>query len=310
MSAIRIATIVAAGFALSTIAPARVQAQFYGNAWRSAGNQYNGYYPGAYSVGGYYGSPYSGYSSSYSSYGNTYYGIGSQGYGANYGVGSYNGLVYPSLAPVGVGPSPIYGTNTTVIQSGQSGGVIQYTNNGNGYTYAPGSSYPTVVTQQPAIGLPRTTVLPSPTPVVIESRPQGSPGTTLYSSPTIGTFSSTSPKPAPMIKLSLPAAATGSLTYSLNGHVYTIQPGYSQTFPDDRAWTIEFLRGPVGSPVATYPLKAGTYIFTIGAAGWELQHPPTVSTSSPLPPSPMLGAPTPAATPTPLAPGPTPMPPN
>ena len=97
------------------------------------------------------------------------------------------------------------------------------------------------------------------------------------------------------IKLSCPKTAPGPLSYSLNGHVYTIQPGYSQTFPNDRAWTIEFKRGGDDSAVASYALNSGLYSFVAGPGGWELQQPgATPSPSAELPPSPLPPAPLPA----------------
>jgi hypothetical protein len=109
-----------------------------------------------------------------------------------------------------------------------------------------------------------------------------------------------------MIKLSCPKTAPGELSYSLNGHLYTIQPGYSQSFRDDRVWTLEFKRGGDGSEIARYPLKAGTYSFVLGSNGWEIQQgtvPSAVTTDIPPAPLPDLStSPSPSLPPSPLPP--------
>lgn len=66
-----------------------------------------------------------------------------------------------------------------------------------------------------------------------------------------------------------PASNNTVLSYSLNGTPYTMQPGQSQQFAEDRAWTIEFSRGGnFGS--ARYGLFAGQYTFGPTERGWEL----------------------------------------
>ena len=99
------------------------------------------------------------------------------------------------------------------------------------------------------------------------------------------------------IKLVCPMTAGGSLAYSLNGTAYTIQPGYVQSFRDDRRWKLEFQRGGDGTEFVGYTLKPGTYKFAVGTSGWELRQ-----IVSDLPPAPQ---PTPMASPTP---SPTPQP--
>ncbi len=292
--------------------------------------QYYGGYP---TVGGYgtYGVP--GYSSSvglgvygaHSSWGigvpsGSYYGIGaypggyysSDGYHSGgyvsspYGVsggdvphyhhhGYSSGYGYGGRVPVYVAPAPVLGTTTTIVRGGPTGGVVEYTNNGNGYTYSSDSSYPSVITQSPIIGPSRTYVVDGPKPVVVESRRNGG-----LPSNALPANSSQFPAyvPAPTvanIKLSCPKSAPGPLSYSLNGHVYTIKPGYSQTFPNDRDWKIEFKRGDDASEVASYPLATGNYAFVAGPNGWDLQQ-PGVPTPSPaeLPPAPIPPAPVPA----------------
>jgi hypothetical protein len=193
---------------------------------------------------------------------------------------------------------------------------MQYTANGDGYTYVPDSTYPTLILNQPTLGLSRTYVPPTQTPVVIESRPQGA-YTSQYSTPSSQPQVASTSNSYGMIKLSLPKAATGTLTYSLNGHLYTIQPGYAQTFRDDRAWTIEFKPNDNTSDVARIPIKTGTYTFGMGPNGWELQQPGAISSTN-APPSPLpslsptllpeYGGPSPTSTPA-LSPTPTPLPP-
>lgn len=266
---------------------------------------YAGYTPGGYTINSYYGSTLRvapGYANTYGM-STGYYGIGSLPYGTSYGLGGYT--------PIIGAPTPIYGTQTTIIRGGPTGGVVQYTHNGNGYTYTPDSNYPTVIQQQPTLGLSRTIVPPSPPPVVIESRSPSSSPTTV-----------TSARGAGMIKLASPKTASGPLTYSLNDRVYTIQPGYAQSFPDDRDWTIRFKRGGEGSEIAQYPLRAGTYTFALGTNGWELQSGAPTNTID-LPPAPLpegSSSPIPSLSTTPspvtpnsvtpsLSPPPTPLPP-
>jgi hypothetical protein len=104
------------------------------------------------------------------------------------------------------------------------------------------------------------------------------------------------------IKLICPKTATGPLNYTLNGTLYTIQPGYSQNFRDDRTWKLEFQRNGQGSALVSYTLKAGTYRFGNGLEGWELRQ--VVSTQ----PTDLPRAPQPTPLPA-LTPGPTPLPP-
>ena len=71
-----------------------------------------------------------------------------------------------------------------------------------------------------------------------------------------------------------------TLSYTLNGVVYTIPPGYSQKLVEDRSWVVEFSRG--GSfGQARYGLEPGVYVFGSSDHGWELYH-KTVEDSAPL----------------------------
>ena len=71
------------------------------------------------------------------------------------------------------------------------------------------------------------------------------------------------------IKITNPAANRVSLTYTLDGVAYTIAPGYSQDFREDRAWVIQFSRG-ANLDQAQYGLQSGLYSFTSTRQGWEL----------------------------------------
>lgn len=275
----RLTIIALLGAVIALGASQSAQAQVYGGIGYGYGHHGGFYssYGAGYPYGGYV-TPYRiapGYAGSYSYGTTTVYGIGAPGYGTSYGIAS--------PPPVMVAPSPVFGPSTTIIRGGPTGGVMQYSASGNGYTYVPDSNYSTVIQQQPTLGLTRTFVQQSPNPVVIESRPQGSTtyGLAGSSTPNLGNSRSLG-----TIKLSCPKNAPGGLNYSLNGHGYSIQPGYSQTIKEDRAWTLEFKRGGEGSEVARIPLKAGTYSFVLGSNGWDLQQAGDLATGD-IPPAPL-----------------------
>ncbi len=71
------------------------------------------------------------------------------------------------------------------------------------------------------------------------------------------------------IKIVNPASNSVTLNYTLNGTVYPIPPGYSQTLVADRLWTIQFSRG-AGFGDARYGLESGLYTFGNSDHGWEL----------------------------------------
>ncbi len=251
--------------------------------------QVNGYASGSY--GGYYPGVYNGVS-----------------YTDSVGV---SGGYYSNTRPVGsavvVGANPISPPQNvivggvypsrTILNNATRGGVIEYTHNGNGYVYSPGSSYQTVISSGPSIFPAIAVVPPSEPPVVIETRRNVAPV-----------------QPASRageIKLMFPQGATSELSYMLNGTVYSIKPGYVQTFVEDRIWTIEFLRAGNRSQQMRYQLKAGTYFFTFDETGWDLKL--AVAAAAELQPSPSLPssqvAPsTRAITPIPPTPAPTPSP--
>ena len=319
MNRIRVMWVLAASCLAACSGSESAMAQYYGG-YPSPG--YGGY--GGYSGYGGYGGPvyssgvglgvygagsswgigvptgsYYGMSSLSSGYGYSGAGYGYSGpaYGSPYGYSGYAyrpsyGYGYGGRIPVYVAPAPVLGTTTTIIRGGPTGGVVQYSNNGNGYSYAPDSSYSAVVRQSPVVGPSRMYVVGGPKPVVIESRPSS---TLPSNSPSLPRFSPSPPSTVSNIKLSCPKTAPGPLSYSLNGHIYTIQPGYSQTFPNDRAWTIEFKRGGDDSEVASLALNSGTYLFVAGPSGWDLQQPGATPTPlGDLPPAPLPPPPLPA----------------
>ena len=245
----------------------------------------------------------------------------SGGYGGYY-PGVYNGVsytdsvglsggYYSNSRPVGsavvVGANPISPPRNvivggvypsrTVLNNATRGGVIEYTHNGNGYVYSPGSSYQTVISSGPSIFPAISVIPPSEPPVVIETR-RNVPSTQPASR-------------AGEIKLMFPQGATSELSYMLNGTVYSIKPGYVQTFAEDRIWTIEFLRAGNRSQQMRYQLKAGTYLFTFDETGWDLKQAVAVAAEvqpSPGIPSSQVAPPTRAVIPTPPTPAPTPSP--
>lgn len=295
MNGLRWAMMVAAALVFWTSSGREASAQ---RAWSHYGGVSPYGVPGHYHGGGYYpggfAAPYGSYGG-YGPYGSSYGllgGYSGAAYGAGYGYSGYAYRGYVAPAPIMVAP-PVLGTTTTIIRGGPTGGVIEYNKRGNGYTYNADSSYPSVVTQSPVIGPSRTYVVDGPDPVVIESRPPGS----LSGNPS--SLSRLPPSPSKavgQIKLSCPKTAPGELSYSLNGNIYTIKPGYSQTFPEDREWTIEFKRGGDGSETVRYALKAGTYKFAAGPEGWDLQQPGVTAAPPTLdvPPAPIPEAPLPA----------------
>ena len=71
------------------------------------------------------------------------------------------------------------------------------------------------------------------------------------------------------IKITNPAANGVTLSYTLDGVAYTIAPGYSQDFREDRGWVVQFSRG-ASLDQAEYGLQSGLYTFTSTDHGWEL----------------------------------------
>jgi hypothetical protein len=75
------------------------------------------------------------------------------------------------------------------------------------------------------------------------------------------------------IEITMPEGEPGVCAYTLSSGVggwnYTITPGKSQAFREDRPWSVTFDRGD-GRGVQTYKLKPGRYRFRHGENGWDL----------------------------------------
>ena len=252
------------------------------------------YYPGGYSGLGYMNGI--GYSVGVGGYSGGYYSVGGR-FGAGSGVGSTY-IAPPRTVVVG----GVYNART-VMNNSTRGGVVEYTNNGNGYIYSPGTSNQTVISTGPSIFPSVTVVQPAQPAALIETRPMQA------TAKTFGRGSASTPVAARSVasgevQLIFPPGSAIPFSYSLNGTVYTIKPGYSQTFLDDRIWTIEFLRGGAGSQPMRYELKAGTYQFAADENGWDLKQVPVTSVATemtlPAPALPPLSSvPQPVAAPTP-----------
>ena len=218
-------------------------------------------------------------------------GVQAQFYGGGFNGGGFNGSGMGNFAPPhsigGYYPMP-YST----VFPGFRGGFVSPGFYGYGPGFGPyGFGYPGngfgaygMVPSVNMVQQPSQTIVQSQT-VVVPAAPAAAPSPTGQD-----------------IKLICPKTATGPLSYSLNGTPYTIQPGYSQNFRDDRTWRLEFLRAGEGTQVVAYTLRPGTYRFGNGAEGWDLRQ---VVPTQPgdLPPAPQP-TPFPATTPTPIIPMP------
>ncbi len=128
--------------------------------------------------------------------------------------------------------------------------------------------------------------------------PLGAPGNTvpLVERVVIGANSNNNINPSPArgpsrgkVTIVNPRDSGGELRYSLNGTVYRIQPGYTQTFDDDRNWVVAFDSGGAKGELR-YTLIAGAYKFAAQETGWDLKlakdappAPPPVDIPPPLP---------------------------
>ena len=88
------------------------------------------------------------------------------------------------------------------------------------------------------------------------------------------------------IKIENPVTNKETLSYTLDGNSYTIPPGHSQEFSEDRAWVVQFSRG-ANLGQAQYGLQSGLYSFTSTDHGWELYRSEFPQTVAPPPPPPM-----------------------
>ncbi len=86
------------------------------------------------------------------------------------------------------------------------------------------------------------------------------------------------------IKIVNPAKSGVTLNYLLNGAAYSIPPGYSQDLQEDRAWVIQFSRGP-NLDQARYGLQTGVYTFARTDHGWELYRSDFPQATAPSPPT-------------------------
>lgn len=267
------------------------------------------YYPGGYSGLGYTNGL--GYSVGLGGYSGGYYATGGRFSSAPGVIGGGTYIAPPRTVVVG----GVYNSRT-VMNNSTRGGVVEYTNNGNGYIYSPGTSYQSVISSGPSIFPSISVVQPSQPASLIETRPTQTVSKTFSGSRNARPSSIRSPDNRGNITLMFPKDSSIPMSYVLNGTVYSIKPGYSQTFLDDRPWTIEFLRGGSGSLPMRYELKAGTYQFVADENGWDLKAVPLVTGSqpsatgsqmAPLPPVPP--EPTPISTVTPdIVPAPVPSP--
>lgn len=84
-----------------------------------------------------------------------------------------------------------------------------------------------------------------------------------------------------------PAESTGSVSYTINGHRFTMKPGQSQKFTNDRRWIVEFDQG-AGRGLTKYTLNSGHFKFKQTPAGWDfvqtLTPPESGKESAPPPP--------------------------
>lgn len=91
------------------------------------------------------------------------------------------------------------------------------------------------------------------------------------STPTVVRSRPAPPTPDAMIKISMAAGAGGNVPYKLNDFSYTMQPGFSQKFANDRSWTISFDDG--SGKMISQALVPGNYVFVKNDAGmWELRN--------------------------------------
>jgi hypothetical protein len=181
--------------------------------------------------------------------------------------------------PIGKSVGLTVGSGNIAPYGGYGYGGYGYGGYGPGYGYGRGPGYyapPVVITAQPAqrhyhhyhtqtaapayssAGVDVSSVLvQSPAASqAVSSVPQNIPKAKSY--------------PGGQIIISNPADSGQPLSYLLNGHEYTIQPGHEQKFAEDRDWVIAFGSGGKLGDVK-YSLHEGSYQFRSGSDGWELQ---------------------------------------
>jgi hypothetical protein len=241
-------------------------------AWPPAASRYpRSTAGGFYSPGNYTGTFYTGGASRYPNPNRS-------------GAATYNISPPRSIVVGGVYPS------RTIMNNGTRGTVIEYTHNGNGSISTPGSTYQTVISSGPSIFPSISVVSPSQPPVVIETQPTQVIGKRFAG--TAATKSAVADN-TNYIRLMCPKEAIAPLSFLLNGTIYSIKPGYTQSIPADRPWTIEFVRNGSGSARVRYDLRAGNYVFVSDAHGWDLMPYPSAAQPE-IPPSPVPCEPIPS----------------
>jgi hypothetical protein len=176
-------------------------------------------------------------------------GSGMGGFAPPHSIGGYYPMPYSTVFPGyrgGYGNPGFYGYGAGV-------GPYQYGGYGYGTYGYPGNGYA-------GYGMP-------PAMNMVQQSPQ----TIIQSQTVVMPSTPTLMHTGDEIKLVCPKTASGPLSYSLNGTLYTIQPGYSQNFRDDRTWKLEFQRNGQGSQAVAYTLKPGSYRFGNGPEGWDLR---------------------------------------
>lgn len=115
-----------------------------------------------------------------------------------------------------------------------------------------------------------------------------------YSPPVYATpqyiVSTVSTVPAPdggEIVLFVAPDAPGAIQYTLNGQPYSLKPGETQRFTNDRVWTIEFAPTNNGQVALRYTLLSARYKFKTSGSGMGLfqtqDMPPVATTPVPNP---------------------------
>ena len=95
------------------------------------------------------------------------------------------------------------------------------------------------------------------------------------------------------IVIACPADAPAPISYVLNGYTYTMKPGETQQFVNDRNWVVQFTRGIPGTADKRYTLSTGRYRFEPSSQGWDLNSDRASSTVTGQPAPPAPGAPIP-----------------
>jgi len=95
-----------------------------------------------------------------------------------------------------------------------------------------------------------------------------------------------------------PIENSAPVEYAINGHRFTMKPGQTQKFSNDRRWVIEFDQG-AGRGRTKYTLNAGTFKFKQAGAGWDFVQTVERATSKEEAPPPPMDTPAPLVLPNP-----------